>query len=91
MPYSENAGTPAAAVSVATTDTLVLAANRQRLSATFCNNGSNVIYLRLGTGAAVAGQGIRLAAGQTVTLDNYTGEVRGIALTAATSLTLVQV
>lgn len=82
-------------VKVKTTTTSVLAENQARLGAQFVNEGANSIFLELGT-TAVLQKGIFLAAsggswngmvGPMV----WTGPVAGIAETAETSLTVIEV
>jgi hypothetical protein len=76
-------------VSVAVTDTLILAQNLGRREVTIVNDGANVVYLALGA-AAVANAGIRLAAGASYTTNLWEGTIRGIALTGATNVTLCE-
>jgi hypothetical protein len=76
-------------VSVATTDTAILAQNLGRREVTIVNDGANVVYLALGA-TAVANQGIRLAAGAAYTTNLWEGTVRGIALTGATNVTVCE-
>lgn len=85
-------------VSVGTTSTVVLAANPGMLERTIVNDGANVVYLELATPAAptptaVADQcGIRLNAnGGSWTTTSYTGPIAGIAETAATDVTVVEI
>lgn len=78
-------------VSVATSDTLVAAYNSGRKELTICNDGANIVYLSLGTAAAVAASGIRLAAGASYTTNKWQGMVRGIALTGATNVTVSEI
>src|SRR6266446_7891963 len=90
------------AVSVLVTDTLVLATNPSRMEFTVVNDSANIIYLQLQKAptvagqattstAAVASQGIRLnASGGTYTTQTFKGEVRAIALTGTSVLTVVE-
>lgn len=76
--------------SVGIADTLVIAANASRREITVVNDGANIVYLALGR-AAVAGNGIRLNAnGGSWTSAYWDGEVRGIAVTAATNVTIAE-
>lgn len=81
-------------VSVATSSTLILAANATRHGVVIVNDGSNNIYLFLGAGPAVSGSGIRLnSQGGSLELDAnscYSGAIYGIASTAATSVTVCE-
>lgn len=96
-----NAANTSGAVSVGTTDTAVLAENHSRAEVTICNDGANVVYLQLATvrsgssaspKAAVVGQGVRLNAnGGSWTSNAYTGPIQGIAVTGATSVTVVEI
>lgn len=97
-PTRANVAKTSGQVSVATTSTTVLAANNARAELTITNDGANVVYLMLNTTdgttvpAAVANQGIRLAAtGGSWTTNSYIGPVAGIALTGATVVTVVEV
>ena len=84
-------------VSVGTSDTLVLANNPARQELSIVNDGANVVYLMLRTqvgvtNPAVLNKGIRLNAnGGTYTTNSYSGEVRGIASTGATVVTVVEI
>jgi hypothetical protein len=78
------------AVSVGTTDTAILPANLGRREVTIVNDGANVVYLSFGT-AAVANAGVRLnAAGGSYTTNNWEGTIRGIAVTAASVVTVAE-
>lgn len=76
-------------VSVALTDTPVLALNLGRRELTIVNDGANIVYLALGA-TAVAGSGIRLAAGASYTTNLWEGTVRAIALVGATNITVAE-
>lgn len=82
---------PGASVTVATTDTPILAARPARAELTICNDGANVVYLRLAATGSALSQGIRLAPGATYTTAAYLGPVCGIAATGATVVTVVEV
>jgi hypothetical protein len=92
-PHASEAFNPGSTVAVQTTDTLVAAANQGRQEITVTNNGANVVYLRLGTGAAAAATvGIRLNAnGGSWTSNVYRGAVRGYADTGATNVLVAEV
>lgn len=78
-------------VSVATSDTVVVAANTNRIEITLVNDGANVIYLGLGK-AAVANKGIRLAAtGGSYTTSAWQGAINAIALSGATNLCYTEI
>lgn len=82
--------------SVKTTDTLVLAKNSLREWVMFVNQGGNDIWLSLGSTPAVPDKGIYLKAGGGATLldrgtNPWPGEVRGIADTVASKLTIQEV
>lgn len=88
---SKTTAGPTTAVSVATTDTPVLASNLGRREVTIVNDGANVVYLSFGTGAATANAGVRLnAAGGSYTTNNWQGAIRGIAVTAASVVTVAE-
>lgn len=83
---TDAAANPGSNVPIATSDTLVAAARPGRVLLILNNqDAANPVFLRFGTGAATAA-GVRLAAGQTLTLDAYTGEVRAIATGATVAL-----
>lgn len=95
--------TTSGAVSVNTGSTTVLGNNPSRQEVTITNDGANVVYLMFNkvrpttTGGAqtqptaVVGSGIRLAAsGGSWTSTTYTGPISGIAVTAATSVTVAE-
>jgi hypothetical protein len=77
------------AVSVALTDTSILALNTGRREVTLVNDGANVVYLSFGR-AAAANNGVRLAAGASYTTNNWTGSINGIALVGATVITVAE-
>lgn len=87
------ASQPGTSVSVSNAaSTVVAAANRDRAEITICNDGANIVYLRLAGTGATANQGIRLNAnGGSWTSGAYTGAVCGIAMTAATVVTVSEV
>jgi len=81
--------------SVAITSTLIVETNLNRKWVAFVNKGGTDVYLRLGE-AAVANEGIYLKAnGGSLLLDMvlspWYGEVRGIAITAASIVTCQEV
>ncbi len=81
-------------VSVATSSTPVLDADPSRTCVVFTNDGANVIYLMYSTDeaapTAVAGSGIRLAAGEKYVEGRYSGHVAAIAMTGATNLCVME-
>jgi len=78
------------AVNVGTTDTAILGQNLGRREVTIVNDGANVVYLSFGT-AAVANAGVRLnAGGGSYTTNNWEGMIRGIAVTAASVVTVAE-
>jgi hypothetical protein len=88
---SKTTAGPVTFISVGTTDTAILPANLGRREVTIVNDGANVVYLSFGTGAAVANAGVRLnAAGGSYTTNNWEGAIRGIAVTAASVLTVAE-
>lgn len=88
---SKTTAGPTTAVNVATTDTAILAQNLGRREVTIVNDGANVVYLSFGTGAAVANAGCRLnAAGGSWSSNNWQGAIRGIAVTAASVVTVAE-
>lgn len=88
---SDTAQTPKGAVSVATSDTLLVPVNPNRVELTITNDSTNIVYLALGA-TAEANKGIRLNAnGGSYTTSSYDGEVRAIALTGASVVTFVEV
>lgn len=79
-------------VEVGTSSTVVVGANRKRVTVALCNDGANTIYISKGNTAAVLGQGIRLnKEGGSIIIEDWLGEIRAIASTAATSLTVCEV
>lgn len=88
---SKTTAGPTTAVSVATTDTPILPQNIGRREITIVNDGANVVYLSFGTGAAAANAGVRLnAAGGSWSSNNWQGAIRGIAVTAASVVTVAE-
>ena len=89
---TDTAKTPKSAVTVGASDTQIVPANGARVAVVICNDhASNILYLALG-GTAVANQGIRVnAAGGTVFLPEFTGEIRGIATGAGTVVTFSEI
>lgn len=88
------------AVSVATSNTVILGANTSRRTLVISNDGSNIVYLAFSTSfgtapTAVANSGARLAAagsaGSSITLYGFSGAVSGIALVGATVVTVLEV
>lgn len=78
------------AVSVATSDTVILAVNTGRREVTIVNDGANVVYLSFGR-PAVASNGVRLnASGGSYTTNSWEGSINGIALTGATVVTVAE-
>lgn len=83
---TDQAGNPGTTVPVLITDTLLAAARASRALLILNNQDTtNPVFLRFGTGAATAA-GIRLAAGTSLTLTAYTGEVRAIAVGGTVSV-----
>lgn len=80
-------------VSVSTTSATMLATNSNRNSAVLVNDGSNIVYLSLGT-TAVANQGIRLnASGGSYEINTenlYVGVINGITSSGTSTLTLIE-
>jgi hypothetical protein len=79
-----NTGT-VTSVSVTTAVTTVLAANANRLGASFWNNGANVVYIRLSAGATTALFTVRISNKGFYELQfpAYTGVVTGITAAGA--------
>jgi hypothetical protein len=90
---TDTATNPGSAVSVGTASTALVAANPARVEITICNDhATNIVYLSLGSVAAVASQGIRLnAAGGSYTTAAYTGAVTAIASGATTVVTVTEI
>ena len=87
---SSTASTSTTSVSVGITDTLIVPRNIGRREITIVNDGANTVYLALGR-TAVAGNGVRLNAnGGSYTTSQWDGEIRGIAVTAATNVTVAE-
>jgi len=80
------------AVSVGTSDTVVLAANPSRTAVIFSNDhATGVIYLALGK-AATLNSGIRLSpVGGTQILYGYTGSINGISTVAASGCCIAEI
>lgn len=89
----DTAKTPNGAVSVLVTDTQIVPANPNRQQVTICNNhATQVVYLSLGSAAAVASQGIRInGAGGSYTTKVYRGEIRGISVGGTSVCTFAEV
>lgn len=90
---SDTAKTPASTVTVGTSTTSLVAANPQRVEITICNDhATQVLYLSLGTAAAVASTGIRVnGAGGSYTTRAYTGAIQAIASGATTVVTITEI
>lgn len=89
---NDTAVQPGTAVTAGVASATIVAANPSRIEVFIGNDhASNVLYLRLDDSAAVANQGIRLAAGQSVVITSYTGEIRGIASGASTNVVVCEV
>ena len=70
-------------VTAATSTTELLGATPNRTGATFFNDSNSILYLKLGTGAALTSYTVRLMARDYYELPyNYTGSVHGIWATA---------
>jgi hypothetical protein len=81
---SDVATTACGAVSVGATSTTVVPANGNRVAAFLGNDhATQILYYALGA-TAVVNQGIRVAPGQTVQVNSYTGVISAIASGAAT-------
>ncbi len=82
------------AVTVNTSNTLVLAANSDRADADFVNDGNTIIYIRRGTGAAVVGEGIRLnprGGSYEINRNNlFKGQIRAIGTAAGGKLSVTE-
>lgn len=86
---ASNAGSSA---TVGTSSGQVMAANPGALERTIVNDSANIVYLRLGTGNAVVGSGIRLnASGGAWTSTVYRGAVQAIASGAGSNVCLSEV
>lgn len=85
------AGEPGGSATVGSSSTTVLAANSDRIRATFINDSDETIYLKLGTGAEL-NKGIRLNAngGAWVETD-YTGIVTAICSSGGKNLCVTEV
>jgi hypothetical protein len=82
--------TPKAVVSVGAADQQIVAASNR--VAVWLSNTHATQTVDLAFGAtAVAGQGIRLKAGETQKFCEFTGEIRGIASGAATTVGVIEV
>lgn len=78
-------------VDVALATTPVVVQNDGRREITIVNDGANTVYLSLGTGAAVAGVGVRLnATGGTWSSNAWDGAVQAIALVGVTHVTVAE-
>lgn len=78
-------------VSVGTSSATVAAANPDRICLWVSNDhATQVLYLSLGA-TAVASKGIRVSAGQTVAIREFTGAVYGIASGASTGVCVAEV
>lgn len=74
-------------VTVGTTSVQVIGDNVNANETIIQNDhASNTVYLRLGTGAAVMNEGLKLAAGGMFSTDSYNGPVQAIASAAGTKL-----
>src|SRR4051812_32478031 len=90
---SDTAFTPATSASVGAASVQLAAANKSRVEITICNDhATQVVYLSLGSAAAVVNQGIRLnAAGGSYTTSAYLGAIQAIATGAATTVTITEI
>jgi len=89
--YANNVAESPVVISVLVTDTVVSAADENRLSETICNISSNNIHLGFGV-AAELNKGIQLPPGSAITYGIATdipwiGAVNAIAATGTSSLT----
>lgn len=79
------------AVSVGAADTSIVAANQKRVEVTVCNDSANIIYLALGSAAAI-NQGVRVnASGGSYTTSAFTGEIRGWATVGASTAVVSEI
>jgi hypothetical protein len=87
QPFTQADTAKTSNVSVGTSDTLVAATNPARVEIILTNTGANVVDVALGA-TAVAGQGIRLpvAMATPLSISDFTGEIRGIASGAGTTV-----
>lgn len=79
-------------VTVGTTSVAVVAANQSRTYLFIQNDGSNDVYLTLGT-ASVVGKGIRLGAGiayEMQTGNLYDGDIYGISAAAGNNIMVTE-
>jgi hypothetical protein len=87
----QTATNPASFATVGTTSTQLLAPNPSRVALFISNDhATNVLYLRFGTGSAVAASGVRVSPGATFTADSFAGPVQGIA-SAVTNVGIVEI
>jgi hypothetical protein len=87
----QSATNPASAVTVGTASVQLLALNPSRVALFISNDhASNVLYLRFGTGTAVAASGVRVSPGATFTTDSFAGPVQGIA-SAVTNVGIIEI
>lgn len=86
--YDPNKDANNGKVTVGTTSTTVRAANPARKFLFLCNDGTETIYVSLGS-AAVMNTGIRLNAGggSTIINEQYTGVVSAICASGSMNLT----
>lgn len=93
-----NAAKTSSSVSVATSNTAIVAANPSRCELTIRNiDATNFIDIMLNTTdgttapTATAGNGLRLYSKDSWTTDSYTGPVNGIANTGACNVTVLEI
>lgn len=89
---SDTANTPGTAYTITTASTAILYANPNRVTVFVSNDhSSNVVYLTLGTAAAVANQGIPLRPTAGVAIPEYNGQINAISTGTATVVCISEV
>lgn len=78
-----------AQITIGATATIALTKNAKRVSYIIVNNSSVTIFV--GASASVTtSTGLPLAAGQALSMDNYTGEVWGVVATGTATLSVLE-
>lgn len=65
-------------VAASVTSVTVLASNAARLGAVILNDSTSQVFLKYGTTASATSFAVRLGAGETLEIDQYTGRIDGI-------------
>lgn len=88
-PTVDTAQDPGKQVTVADTDTEILAANEDRTSFVLVVRGDNEVFVKFGTGATVAA--FELEQGDILSCNDYIGAVHGIVTSGTCRIDVIEV